>query len=365
MQITAQMVKDLREKTGAGMMKCKEALADCKGNMEEAIDFLRKKGLASADKRSGRATSQGLVIPLTTPDKRTAAIVEVNCETDFVARNDDFGAFANKIAVLVLNNPSVKTAEDLNKLTIEGQAFEEFVKSMIAKTGENISISRAEHMAFAKGTNGIFDCYIHGEGSIGVLVQASTDSEASAKNAELAHYAHEVALQAAAMNPMALSSNNIPQEVKARELNIAIEKTKAELISKSVNKALEKEKINPAHVDSEDHMKSNMEKGWIDQETVDKAREIIKTVSASAAATLNDKMIHSIAEGRLNKYFKENCLLDQAYVKDDKKSISDLTNEVSKAIGAKVELIAYRRWARGEAAATEAAQHENAAEASA
>ncbi len=362
MQITAQMVKDLREKTGAGMMKCKEALAECNGNLEEAVDYLRKKGLASADKRSGRTTSQGLVIPLTTADKRTAAIVEVNCETDFVARNDDFVAFANKIANLVITNASVKTAEDLNKLSIEGQPFEEFVKTMIAKTGENISVSRAEHLAFAKAQNGLFDIYTHGEGTIGVLVQVKTENEAAAKKTEVAHYAHEVALQAAAMNPIALSSDDITQEVKTRELSIAIEKTKAELIAKSVNKALEKEKINPAHVDSEDHMKSNMEKGWITQEVVDKAHEIIKTVSASAAANLNDKMIHSIAEGRLNKYFKENCLLEQAYVKDDKKSISDLTNEVSKAIGAKVELAAYRRWARGGAVASEA-QHENSAEA--
>ena len=232
---------------------------------------------------------------MTTADKRTAAIVEVNCETDFVARNDDFVAFANKIANLVINNASVKTAEDLNKLSIEGQPFEEFVKTMIAKTGENISVSRAEHLAFAKAQNGLFDIYTHGEGTIGVLVQVKTENEAAAKKTEVAHYAHEVALQAAAMNPIALSSDDITQEVKTRELSIAIEKTKAELIAKSVNKALEKEKINPAHVDSEDHMKSNMEKGWITQEVVDKAREIIKTVSASAAANQDDKKIHSIA----------------------------------------------------------------------
>ncbi|HNX77159.1 MAG TPA: translation elongation factor Ts [Candidatus Rifleibacterium sp.] len=362
MQINAQMVKELRDKTGAGMLKCKEALAECKGNLEEAIDYLRKKGLASADKRAGRTTSQGLVIPVTTADKRTAAIVEVNCETDFVARNDDFVAFANKIVNLVIKTPSIKTVEDLNKLSLEGQPFEEFVKSMIAKTGENISVSRAEHLAFASGTHGIFDCYIHGEGSIGVLVQVKAENEAAAKKSEVAQYAHEVALQVAAMNPMALSSDDITQEQKTRELSIAIEKTKAELIGKAVNKALEKEKINPAHVDSEDHMKSNMEKGWITQEVVDKAREIIKKVSAEAAAAQDDKKIHSIAEGRLNKYFKENCLLDQSYVKDDKKSISDLTNEVSKAIGAKVALVTYRRWARGGAAPSDA-QHENSAEA--
>jgi elongation factor Ts len=363
MQITAQLVKELREKTGAGMLKCKEALVECNGEFETAVDYLRKKGLASADKRSGRATSQGLVIPLTTADKRTAAIVEVNCETDFVARNEDFGAFASKIANLVLKTPSIKTAEDLNKLTVDGHPFEEYIKSKIATTGENISVSRAEHLTFPAGKNGIFVTYVHGEGSIGVLVQVKAETEAAANNPEVDRYAHEVALQVAAMNPIALSSANISQDVKTRELNIAIEKTKAELIGKAVNKALEKEKINPAHVDSEDHMKSNMEKGWIDQATVDKAREIIKTASAAAAATMNDKMIHSIAEGRLNKYFMESCLLDQAYVKDDKKSISDLTNEVSKAISAKIELIGYRRWARGEAAAGDVPPQENASEA--
>lgn len=362
MQISAQLVKELRDKTGAGMMKCKEALTECKGNLEEAIDLLRKKGLASAGKRSSRATSQGLVIPLTTADKRTAAIVEVNCETDFVARNEDFAAFSNKIADLALKTPSVKTAEDLNKLTIDGHPFEEFIKSKIATIGENISVSRAEHLTLPAGQNGIFGTYVHGEGSIGVLIQVKAETEAAAKNPEVDSYAHEVALQVAAMNPIALSSDNIPQELKARELNIAIEKTKAELIGKAVNKALEKEQINPAHVDSEDHMKSNMEKGWITQETVDKAREIIKTASAAAAATMNDKMIHSIAEGRLNKYFMENCLLNQAYVKDDKKSISDLTNEVSKAIGTKIELVTFRRWATGEAPA-DATPEENTAEA--
>lgn len=363
MQITAQMVKDLREKTGAGMMKCKEALAECNGNLEEAVDFLRKKGLASADKRSGRATSQGLVVPVTSKDKRKAAILEVNCETDFVARNDDFVGFAKKLNEMVLNNPSIKTLEDLGKATFEGQTVEEYRKTMIARIGENISINRVERFEIPAGSFGIFDTYIHGDGNIGVLIQVKTETEAAAKNPEVAHYAHEVALQAAAMNPVALSSDNIPQEVKTRELSIAIEKTKAELVAKSVNKALEKENINPAHVDSDDHMKSNMEKGWITQETVDKAREIIKTTSASATAALDDKKIHSIAEGRLNKYFKENCLLEQSYVKDDKKSISALTSEVSKTIGAKIELVAYRRWAIGDKNASEATPEENSAEA--
>ncbi|MDD2998886.1 MAG: translation elongation factor Ts, partial [Candidatus Riflebacteria bacterium] len=302
MQITAQMVKDLREKTGAGMMKCKEALAECNGNLEEAIDFLRKKGLASADKRSGRATSQGLVIPLTTADRRTAAIVEVNCETDFVARNDDFGTFANKIAELVLNNPSVKTVEDLNKLSIEGQSVEEFVKTMIAKTGENISVSRAEHIEFAKGKYGIFDSYIHGEGSIGVLVQLSTATEEAAKNAEVTHYAHEIALQAAAMKPSYTFRSEVPTETLQREKEVIL--------------------------------------GQISNDPKNAGKP--------------ENILAKIVEGRIDKYCKENCLVEQMYVKDDSKSITDMTNDLSKKIGAKAEVVTFRRWARGEAAAAEA-----------
>lgn len=198
--ITAQMVKELREKTGAGMMKCKEALNECNGNLEEAIDFLRKKGLASADKRSGRATSQGLVVPLISENRRTAGIVEANCETDFVAKTDDFINFANKLAELVLNTPSVKSTSDLEKLSIDGQTIDDYRKSMIAKTGENITIGRAEHLEIPSGGNGFFDNYVHGNGAIGVIVEVKTADSAVATNTEVIQTVHNIALQAAAMS---------------------------------------------------------------------------------------------------------------------------------------------------------------------
>ncbi len=299
MQITAQMVKDLREKTGAGMMKCKEALQECNGNFEEAVDFLRKKGLASADKRSGRATSQGMVIPMTTTNRRTAVILEVNCETDFVAKNDNFKAFANKIAKAVLNNASIQTVADLEKASIEGQTADDLRKIMVSTTGENMGFGRVERFEIANGKFGIFDTYIHGDGNIGVLVQLSTENAAAAENPETITLAHEIALQAAAMKPLYAHTSEVPTEALAREKDVILGQIKND--PKNANKP--------------------------------------------------EDILHKIVEGRLAKYYKEYCLNEQAYVKDDSKSINDLTVELSKKLGSKVALVTYRRWALGESSA--------------
>lgn len=310
MQITAQLVKELRDKTGAGMMKCKEALAECKGNLEEAIDLLRKKGLASADKRSGRATSQGLIVPVFTEDRRKAAIIEVNCETDFVARNDDFVTFANKLAQTLLKTPGIKSAEEFEKANIDGQSVDEFRKNMIAKTGENISINRAEHFEFAAGNHGIFEGYVHGDGNIAVLVQVASESEAAAKNPEVLHFAHEAALQAAAMKPIYTYPKEVPTEILAREREVILGQIKND--PKNANKP--------------------------------------------------EDIMNKIVEGRLGKYYQENCLNEQSYVKDDSKTIANLASELSTRIGSKISLVTFRRWATGEAPA-ETTPVENASEA--
>lgn len=298
--ITAQMVKELREKTGAGMMKCKEALNECNGNLEEAIDFLRKKGLASADKRSGRATSQGLVVPLISENRRTAGIVEANCETDFVAKTDDFINFANKLAELVLNTPSVKSTSDLEKLSIDGQTIDDYRKSMIAKTGENITIGRAEHLEIPSGGNGFFDNYVHGNGAIGVIVEVKTADSAVATNTEAIQAVHNIALQAAAMKPLYTFSNDVPVEVMNREKDVIIGQIKND--PKNANKP--------------------------------------------------EEIVNKIVEGRLAKYCEENCLFNQVFFLDDTKKISDLLADLSKKIGSEVTLVSFRRWARGEGCET-------------
>lgn len=294
------MVKELREKTGAGMMKCKEALNETNGNMEDAIDYLRKKGLASADKRSGRATSQGLVVPVISADKREAAIVEVNCETDFVAKTDDFINFANRLAELVLANKNVKTIADLEKLTVDGMGVDEFRKTVIAKTGENITLGRAEHLSVKEGTYGLFDKYVHNNGAIGVLVQATTTTAEAATAEATIKTLHNIALQTASMKPLYTYREEVPVEVFNRET------------------------------------------------------EVIRGQLANDPKNANkpEAVVNKIIEGRLNKYCEENCLVNQAFFLDEKKTITNLLEEVNKEVKAEVTLVTFRRWARGEATQT-------------
>lgn len=298
--ITAQLVKELRDKTGAGMMKCKEALKDCNGNIEEAIDYLRKKGLATADKRSGRATSQGLVIPLLSDDRTVAGMIEVNCETDFVAKTDDFINFANKLATFVFNNPTIKTIEDLEKMTIDGESIDDYRKNMIAKTGENITLSRAEHIAIPTGKNGILDTYVHGDGAIGVVVEFHAKEANKLNNEKAIEIIHNIALQAAAMKPSYTYTEDVPVEVLNRERDVILGQLKN------------------------------------DPKNADKPEEIV----------------NKIVEGRLAKYCEENCLNNQSFFLDDNKKISDLVKEIAQITATEVTLVGFRRWARGEAAET-------------
>lgn len=310
MEITAKMVKELREKTGAGMMKCKNALKETNGNFEEAIDYLRKKGLASADKRSGRPTSEGLVVPATSEDRRTAAILEINCESDFVARNDKFSDFSNKLIKLVLDTPSIKNVEDLKNATIDGKSVEEERKVAVATIGENISFGRLERFEFADGENGIFDTYIHDGGVIGVLVKISADSKEAANNAETLSYAHEVALQTAAMRPLYVNSEKVPSDIIAREKEVILGQIKND--PKNANKPPE--------------------------------------------------IMEKIIQGRIAKYYKEFCLVEQAYVKDDSKTIKSLGEEISKKIGGTIKVTDFRRWALGESNQSSTATEEKSAE---
>jgi len=297
MEISAEKVRELREKTGAGMMKCKEALISCKGNMEEAVDYLRKKGLASADGKAGRSTSQGLITTLASSDKRIAALVEVNCETDFVARNDLFKNFTQALANQLLTNSSIKTAADLDTSKLpNGPKVEEARKSLIAKTGENISISRCERLEISPSVQGIFDTYIHGDGNIGVVVQIECAAQAAANSEEVKIFVHDVALQVAAMKPRYISRVDVPSDIIAKEKDIILGQIKND--PKNANKP--------------------------------------------------ENILIKIVDGRLDKYYKEYCLLEQLFVKDDTKTISDLAADLTKKLGSTVAIKMIRRWVVGE-----------------
>jgi len=213
MQITAAMVKELRERTGSGMMECKKALQEAGGDMEKAIEDMRKSGLAKADKKSGRTAAEGLVVIALSDDRKEAAIIEVNCETDFVSGGDEFKGFATAVAQRVLAD-SPANVEALVALPIEdgGKSIEEVRQEMVAKIGENIQVRRFER----KSTDGAFGSYSHGV-RMGVLVEMDKDDQDLIK---------DIAMHIAASNPVCVNESEVPEEMLAKEKDILIAQAK-------------------------------------------------------------------------------------------------------------------------------------------
>ncbi len=306
MEITAKDVMKLRKMTSAGMMDCKKALEEAEGNFEKAVDIIREKGKMVAAKRADRETSEGAVLSRT--DGNRAVLVSLGCETDFVSATPDFKALANEIAdAAIANFPADIEALKACKCS-NGHTVEEEISAQTGKTGEK------HVLAFYTAIEAPFIAsYIHKlNGKLGALV---------AFNKEVpAELAKGIVMQVASMNPVAVSPEECPQEVVEAERKVAVEKTREELVQKAINSALEKVGINPAHVNSEDHIESNTAKGWITPEQAAQAREIIKTVGEEKAANLNETMVQNIANGRVNKFFKEQTLLEQEYQMSDNKA---------------------------------------------
>lgn len=291
MAITAGMVKELREMTGAGMMDCKKALAATEGDMDKAVEFLREKGLAAATKKAGRIAAEGVVKTLLADD-HNAVVVEVNSETDFVAKNAEFNEFVDAVAAQAMNS----NAADMDAFMQETWAadpsltVEQALSSKVARIGEKLSIRR-----FEKVTNAdLVVSYIHGEGKIGVLVEASTD----VVNDDIKEALKNVAMQIAALHPQYVCDSEVPEEFKEHEI------------------------------------------------------EIIKAQIANdpKAAGKPEKVIEGMIQGKLNKELKEICLNDQVYVKaeDGKQSVSAYLAQVGKANNAKLSVKRFVRFERGE-----------------
>ena len=318
MNITAAQVNELRQITGAGMMDCKKALVECNGDQQAAIDYLRKKGQKIAMKRADREATEGCVISKATEDHKFAAVIMLNCETDFVGANADFVGTAKQLLDFAVEN-RVKDMEALNAATINGMTLEAIITDLTAKTGEKVQVGKYFAIEGEFVTN-----YNHQGNRLATIVGFNKSFEG------VNEVAHEVALQIAAMDPVAIDENDVPQATKDNEYNVAIEKTKQEQIQKAIEVALKKAGINPAHVDSDDHINSNMAKGWITEEDAAKAREIKEQVAAEKADSLNMTMIENIAKGRLAKFFKENCLLDQVSLIADPKTVREYIQSADK-----------------------------------
>jgi elongation factor Ts len=311
MNITAAQVNELRQMTGAGMMDCKKALVECNGDQQAAIDYLRKKGQKIAMKRADREATEGCVISKATEDHKFAAVIMLNCETDFVGANADFVGTTKQLLDFAIEN-RIKDIDALNAATINGMTLEAIVTDLTAKTGEKVQVGKYFAIEAEFVTN-----YNHQGNRLATIVGFNKSFDG------ISEIAHEVALQIAAMDPVAIDENDVPQATKDNEYNVAIEKTKQEQIQKAIEVALKKAGINPAHVDTDDHINSNMAKGWITEEDAAKAREIKEQVAAEKAGNLNMTMLENIAKGRLAKFFKENCLLDQVSLIADPKTVRE------------------------------------------
>lgn len=284
--------------TGAGLADVKKALTEADGDFDKAKDILRERGLAIAAKRSDRETSNGCVLVKAVDG--FAAMLALKCETDFVANGKDFIQLTEDILNAAIA-AKCKTLDEVKTLKLaNGDDAATAVQHRSGITGEKMELDGYDYL---EGAN--ISIYDHmGKHTLATMVQLNAANEEAG---------HKVAMQVAAMKPVALGESSVPQSVKDEEFKVAVEKTKEEMVTKAVDAALKKAGINPAHVDSEDHIESNTKKGWLTEEDAAKAREIKKTVGEEKAASLNEQMIQNIAQGRLNKFFKENCLVDQEF----------------------------------------------------
>lgn len=282
------MVKELRERTGAGMMNCKKALNESEGNMERAVELLREKGLAAAAKKAGRVAAEGIVKTYISEDAKAASIVEVNCETDFVAANEAFIAFAEAVAKQVSMNDytdieELKAAKFIND---ENTTVADALTALIAKLGENMSLRRFKKLSVE---NGAINSYIHGGGKIGVLVEL----ESMSGNTEaLSSLAKEISMQVAAANPLYLDRNDV------------------------------------------------------DMDALNKEREIYRVQALNEGKP--EKIVEKMVEGRINKYLKEVCLVDQLWVKDGDLTIAKLLEQEGKKLDAEISVKAFIRFEKGE-----------------
>ena len=289
MAITAAMVKDLREMTGAGMMDCKKALAETDGDMDKAVEFLREKGLAAAEKKAGRIAAEGISYATVNEEGKIAAIVEVNSETDFVAKNEKFREYVAAVAEQVKKT----SAADIDAFLAEpweldpAKTVKEELSSQIAIIGENMNIRRFEKVV---AENGFVEAYIHGGGRIGVLIEM----DSAVYNNGAREVAKNLAMQVAALNPKYVNESEIPADYIAHE------------------------------------------------------REIIKAQTLNENTGKPENIIEKMIDGRLKKELKEICLLDQLYVKDGNLTVQKYLEEASKELGSKIAVKSFVRFETGE-----------------
>ena len=315
MAVTIAEITKLRKLTGAGLADCKKALEQTEGDIEKAIEVIREKGQAVAAKRSDREASEGCV--LTKAVDGFGAIIALKCETDFVANNADFVKLTQDILDLAVAN-KCKTLDEVKALKLGNITVEQAVIDRSGITGEKMELDGYQTI---EGEN--ISVYNHQNKNMLCTMVNLTQ-------AVPAEYGHGVAMQVAAMNPVALNEESVPQEVKDNELKVAIQKTKEEQVEKAVQNALMKAGFNLYIAENEEHLAEGIQKKMITEEQADEIRKIKKETAEQKAANLPEQMIQNIANGRMNKFYKDSCLLNQDYIMDTTKTVAAFLKEANK-----------------------------------
>ena len=336
MEISAQMVKELRESTGAGMMDCKKALAEANGDMEKAVDILREKGLGQAAKKADRLASEGLISVKVDGSLKIATISEINSETDFVAKNAQFQALTSDTTSHIQAN-KISDVESLNISTINGVKFEDYFKGQIATIGENLVVRRFETVTV--DDKGVVNGYVHSNGRVGVIIAAACENAETAKKA--GELIRNLCMHAAAMKPSVISYKDLDKDFVEKEfiaLRAELEKENDEF------KRLGK----PLH-----HIPEYASRCQIGDAELAKAIEVIKVELAAEGKP--EKIWDKIIPGKIDRFYADNTVLDQRltllgqfYVMDDKKTIEQVLEEKSKELGGKIEIVKYVRFELGE-----------------
>ena len=325
MAVTIADIQKLRKLTGAGMSDCKKALEETNNDIDAAVEVIRAKGKAVAAKRSDREASEGCVLCKAVPG--FAATIALKCETDFVANNADFIKLTQDILDLAIAN-KCKTLDEVKALPMGNGDVAQAVVDRSGITGEKMEL---DGYLTIEGDN--ISVYNHqGKNMLCTMVQLSTPVGEAV--------GHQVAMQVAAMNPVSISEADVPEQVKENEMKVAVEKTIEEQVEKAVQNALKKAGYNLYIAENEEHIAEGIAKGNITEAQADDIRRIKTETAAQKQASMPQEMVQKIAQGRMNKFYKESCLLNQEFIQDSKMSVSDYLKAADKDL----TVVAFKRF---------------------
>ena len=342
--ITAQTVNDLRQRTGAGLMDCKKALVEANGDTEKAVEILRIKGVATRNKKADRKASEGVLAVQVEADGRRVTLLELNCETDFVAKNEAFLALAKDL----VNQAALKGVDGLLEQPYHGDAsrkVNDFLNDQVTKIGENLKVSRA--LKFEASGVGRVSAYVHTGAKIAVLLELGLKSQAAASHADVADLARQMAMQVVANNARFVRREDVSEDVVAKEKEIAAEFTKSEA-DKSIEEAKRVvEDYNGQLV--EQKAANNVEAiAELEKRIVVAEKQVIAAEGRKKGQLSN---MEKIVSGRVDKFFAEACLLEQPYFRDPEKKVIQLLAEAKAKVGEEVSIVRFVRFQVGETAA--------------